>query len=241
MIFHLLLLLGFFTGTKQTPIKGIHLTQVFPQIDQDWKVSGYDTTSASLYFLGNKVLYEFSTLQNEYAGYSLVNNIKQTSYIGYTTDDTIAVKFATTSQKNDETISKDSVFKNHWVFTVNIDNFFSKLYNIILLENLQKITGQEEKYYINLKSDTSNSCILSLKYSPDMKFSEYSFAKRLDSMSGKKLVEVKLTTFPKYFSSSNKTMAGITISYHLEKIEVPDEGKLIPYFTKLVVPKKTLE
>lgn len=237
MISYLLLLLGFWTSPQQT-IKGVRLTQIFPQIGNDWQVQKYDTASVSLFFFEDRVLYEFPTFQNNYVEYSLVSSFKQESYIGFFKGDTVAVKFSTRFQKNDETVLKDSALKNHWAFSVNIDNFFSKLYNIVLLENLQKDTEREEKYYINMKSDTSNSCILSLKYTSEIKFSEYSFAKSLDSISDKKLVDVKLTTFPKYFPDAKKTMSGITISYHLEKIESPDQEKLMPYFNKLFVKKK---
>lgn len=222
-------------------IKGVKLTEIFPiKWNEDWTVSKYDTTDVSIFFFKNKVVCKFSYIHESYTNFVLDSVELWHYYIAFSKGNTKGFQFKEWAEKKEEQVLLDSVFKYQPIFRQNFNVYFSDSINARLLNAVKDTTTGEltEEYYISSKlkeNDTSRNCLLNLHYSDKVKFKEYSLSRELDSVKQMKLIDVKITSFPKYYSSINKTQGAFSIMYHMEEIEPENKKKLMYYFNKVDV------
>lgn len=214
-------------------IQGIKVTQVFPKINNDGALQGYDTSSVYIYYYKNMILYKMPYEHNLIVNNKLEKSEIRHHYFIYTKGDSLGFNYDDYKSASIQQVPVDSIFKNEWIKQ-------TKLYPIIYNNNATMIYKKTNKdsgtlyeiYSIKGKTDPGLSGSLFLMFTNELKNINYSLSKELDSISKMKLCSVKIVSDKRYFKGYSVTMDSYESSYKIEKILVANYPEDLIYFDR---------
>lgn len=213
-------------------IRGVRITEVFPNMTGDGKVFSYDTPYVKLYYYGEYILCHLS-----YQFDSVVENVNILSenryhYIFYKKGSNYGYDLDEHKSRYITKVPLDSVFKMEWVFQLQIYSIFTTRNKAELISSRRdKRAGSlKEEYIFKGIEDSSRSGFCYLEFTNRMKKIEFSLSKELDSIKKMKLERITIVNNPRYFEAGGVYLERIKTGYWLEEIKDIDTIKIRSLF-----------
>lgn len=236
-IFFLLNLWILFFGTPKpsTPhIIAVHVTQVFPEFDlKTGKVLGYDTSSASIFYNKDTLLFKLPYFYKESWNDTFKISGTRYHYFVYRRGNSSGVDYDDNKFPNGRFIPTDSALKHEWVAHPDIYSMIKNNDATLISKKKNKNSGELfEVYSIKGKTDSILSGSLLLSFTKGLKNIPYSLSNELDSIENMKLYKATIILDERYFQDYNITMNKYEISYLLEEIPFINEDEIMNYFVR---------
>jgi len=183
-------------------IRGVNLTQTFPNITEKGKLTDYDTMSVQIYYHNNQELirtpYYYTTESSTKTLYRFFlfnkgdkNGLMYTNNVG-------------------KEVSVDSILKKSWITNFDFYHLFKDSLVTLLSSSSPARDSLFEVYRIKGKIDTNQKGIISLNFSKKLRGLDFSLAKQLDSIKNMKLCKVNIINDARYIKEYN---------WHLDRVE----------------------
>lgn len=217
--------------TKNRDIKGIQITQVFPNMNNQGKVIDYDTPSVKIYYYKNYSLYHLSYHFDSTVANKVISSEDRYHYVVHEKGNAYGYDFDIHKQQYKRKVSMDSILNLEWVFKIQVYPIFAN--NTAILNSSQKDDSfgiLRESYQLKGKADTSMSGSCYLEFSNKLNDINFSLSKEFDSIKNMKLIKINIVNNPRHFKQADIYIDKVETSYMMQEIQVPNIKKVMPYF-----------
>lgn len=217
--------------SNEFQIQGVKIRQLYPIIDNDGKVSKYDTEETEIYYSGDLVLYKLSY------GFDSVNigtnetvlSERRHHYFIVAADSMYGYDYDEHKSQFKQRVLADSLLKWQWASKVNVYPMVTENIPRLISSFQNTDSGTVHELYSYTHDDTSAHGTLFFGYSKKLNGLKYSLSKEMDSIKKMKLYKVLQIQDPRYMKAYGITIDKIKSAYEIEDITMI-RPEIIRYF-----------
>jgi hypothetical protein len=180
----------------------VQVSQIFPYINKDGRLTSYDTNTIKIYYYKNMTLEQTSYNSLHYSeNNTLLNAEVINEYYVYHTGDKTGLYYDSAHKVFARKVALDTSLYKSWHYRFNANTMFQRFENKLLFKKKDTINNSIEEGYglkITPESDYGDTCYLT--YSAALNTVPYTFSKEMDSMTGMKLIKMKTTNYPNKYN-----------------------------------------
>jgi hypothetical protein len=211
-------------------IEAFEITQILPNVDFKGVVQTYDTSTTIVYYYKDMSLYRLSYFYSEEnEGKTIIDHELRYHYVVCKKDSLYGYDYDQHKSPGKKRVLIDSAFAGEWAVQTKLYPMFEK--NLPkLISTKKEATTLIENYKLRDKTDSVYIADFTLKYTNAIKNIDLSICKEFDSLKNMKLYELSFFANPYYMKRFGIIKGRYYSYYHLKKIPVENQEKILHYF-----------
>ena len=214
-------------------IKCIKVSEVFPFINNEGKLTKYDTPVVKIYYYNGITLYNLIYHYSYTENGIMHTNEDRNYFFVHKKGDAFGYSYDEHKSKFGVRLSADSMFKEQWV-TANQQYPIFTQNTVTLISSVQNSDSGtlHELYSLKGKKDTAMTGTISLSFTNKIKGIDYSLCRELDSIKNMKLYKIKIINNSRYMKDYKITLDKAEQAYDLEEVPVENREEILDYFER---------